>query len=537
MAVIKLGPFGGELPQLDEFLLPARNATEATNCKLWNGTLRSMYGTKGIKSCALSSTPEAIFRYQPDKWFEFAAAKDIVRSLAPNDSFSRVYWTGDGTDYPKVTDSTRALTSQPYPAASLRLGVPAPTVKPGASLGTGGSGTVETRYYVYTYVNSYGEESPPSPISDKVTPLPGQQVNLTFTAPPGSPYDITKIYIYRSNTIGTTAVYQYVDSVTLPTVAYTDTKLGNELREALASESWDPPPSDMVGIINAGGFIVGFRNNELLPSELNLPHAYPVEYRKSVDYKIVGLGPIEGGFVVATEGQPYIATGAHPAALALSPLEAPYACLTRRGIVAVEGAVIYPSTRGLVRVTPGEATLITDGVFDQEDWDALNPTSIKACRWRNLYLAFYTSNEGSGAFVIDPFRPTDGVAFYAGVTIGGLYTDLTTDIPYVAYALQIAEWDAGAPWPYNWISRPFELSTPNAMHLVKVHAVTYPVMVTVYCEGKLQARVSVGDAYPVRIPSARRGRTYKIQISGFNEVRKVWLASTMTELAQAVETG
>jgi hypothetical protein len=105
-----------------------------------------------------------------------------------------------------------------YPAAWYRLDVPAPTQGFSATLvGTADDDdeVPETRFYVCTFVNSWGAEGPPSPTSNEVEWRTGQTVSLSsLPAVPTGTYNITHRRIYRINT-GTTGVtnFQFVSEI------------------------------------------------------------------------------------------------------------------------------------------------------------------------------------------------------------------------------------------------------------------------------------------------------------------------------------
>jgi hypothetical protein len=81
---------------------------------------------------------------------------------------ARYVYTGDGI--PKVTTLALGLPVSPQgtPAAARTLGIPAPKTAPGLSH-SGGTGAAVTRFYCYTFVSDWEEESAPSPVSAQIT--------------------------------------------------------------------------------------------------------------------------------------------------------------------------------------------------------------------------------------------------------------------------------------------------------------------------------------------------------------------------------
>lgn len=532
MAVIRLKGFGGELPQLNPQYLPARNAVTCRNAQMFAGSLQSVLGPLQITGSRTASTPTTIFKYDNTNWFEWLTDVDAVRSTVQNDTLARVCFTGSSLGYPAVTDSGIAIASGAYPSAAYKLGTPAPTTQPGVSkTGTPG-GSPETRFYVYTYVNSYGEESPPSPVSNQLDVESGETAQLTLTAPPSSGYNWSYIRIYRSNTSGDAAVFQFVKEVAYNTASTSDTVAAADLGEPLPSETWDPPPTDMIGLISVpGAFLAGFRKNELLFSEVGLPHAWPIDYRKSVDFEIVGIAALDSGLAVLTKGKPYLAMGSNPASMVPTGVSVPYACVAKRGIVVLNGEAVFPTPRGLAAISPGSARMVTEGVLNTDDWDAINPSTIRAFRWRNLYIGFFTKiSGGTDAFVFDPANPEAGIARFDGFDIGGGYVDLLTDKLYVSYNLYINQWNAGAKWTYTWQSRPFAPEMPTTMGVAQVRAEEYPVTLTVLRDGEEQCRVDIADGGIRRLSNVELGRTYSIRVDSKSEVREVLIASSAKEI-------
>jgi len=126
------------------------------------------------------------------------------------------------------------------------LGIPAPLVAPTAVVG--GAGVLTGAYsYHYTYVNSQGQESNPSPVSATVNPA-AQLVNLTIPvapAPVGASQQVTARYIYRTEAGGTTyfRVGTIGDNIT---TAFADNIPDSGLGIQLEFDNNFPPPLSMI---------------------------------------------------------------------------------------------------------------------------------------------------------------------------------------------------------------------------------------------------------------------------------------------------
>lgn len=255
--------------------------------------------------------------------------------------------------------------------------------------------------YVYTFVNDLGEESAPSPAS--ATVLRPDGVAITVTTPAGVPtgtdpdYGITTKRIYRAATGSSGTVFLFVAEIPLATTEYVDSIPDTELGEALESEDWDLPPSDLRGILALpNGVMVGFRRNQLCFSAQNRPHAWPVRYRLNTDTDIVGIGNIDTTVVIGTQSFPYVASGNDPAAYSMAKFEVPQACVSKRSFAYLTGiGVVFASPDGLIAVSGvGQVRNLTETIFTREQWQALEPESIIAVAHDDVYHFYYGTDTG-----------------------------------------------------------------------------------------------------------------------------------------------
>jgi len=249
---------------------------------------------------------------------------------------------------------------------------------------------LEDRTYVYTYVNSYGEEGPPSDPSEVTPQLDGKDVTLTDIAmPPTIGYDVTNIRIYRSNSTEAGTEYQFVKEIGL-SVSATDDVLSEDLGEVIPSTSWDPPPSNMKGIVDMpNGMMVGFSGKTVHFAEPYFPHAYPPEYDQAIAYDIVGTAAFGTSVAILTTGWPYIVTGTHPRNASVRPIKVNYACASAESIATDGDNVYYAAEEGLVEVGARGARLVTETFADKSDWSAYSPSSMISGFFDGRYYGFW----------------------------------------------------------------------------------------------------------------------------------------------------
>ena len=528
---IELTRFIGEQPRYDSHQLPPEAAELARDCFYDDGTLAPRFEPDPIVANLVPGTVRGLFRYTDVHWFSWDSYVNAIRSPIANDPYDRVYYTGDGV--PRVTSNLIATGSDPKPAASYHLGVPAPTVAPLAAVVDGGddsdSSTDESRAYVYTYVTEYGEEGPPSPASNIVVLDDPTQDTVDLTLQTISPNlaNIQYKRIYRTAT-GSTTEFYLVDTIPVATVNWNDSVLAANLGALLATEDFDPPPSDMQGLVmGANGIAAGFTGNEFCMSEPYLPYTYPIPYRRSTEHPIVAVAATTTGFVAATTGYPYLYTGVHPNSVAERKIEIMQACVSAESMVDMGSMVIYASPDGLVSVSEAGANVITTAILKKRDWEQFYPETIRAFRYEDQYVAFYDDGQGGAGFVFEPeYGTITRLSYYA--TAG--YLDLETDTLYLVIGGQLVAWDeANTRDSFLWRSKEFQ--TPDiTFAAVKVWSATPAnIGLKVTVDGRTVLDLPSLPAEQFKIPP-EKGNRWQVELTGTAAVDRFALAQEMGDL-------
>jgi hypothetical protein len=227
MTAINIKAFRGAIPRIGSRLLQPNQAAVADNCKLTSGNLEPLKGPQLVHNSQLADIQtaylwRAIINSRPeDNWLVWGSDVDIVKSLIPNDPEQRIYFSSDAFE-PRMTTFARAIDSLPYPTAWYALGVAAPSTAPTVGV-TGGSGTLESRAYTYTYVTALGEESPPSPPSTVTDGYPNGTWTLSDlqAAPPNTGTVTAAVSIANEQvrvTLNTTFGLSQFDTITFASI-------------------------------------------------------------------------------------------------------------------------------------------------------------------------------------------------------------------------------------------------------------------------------------------------------------------------------
>lgn len=431
-----LKTFGGMVPRVDPRLLQDPNAQVSIGAKLRSGALVPFNEPSIAQLLDAPSSPYlTLYQYEhpsEDTFLTFTSDVDIVKGPIANDQLNRSYITG--LDFPRVFDSSLVSTSDTtiQPANSKKLAIPVGAAATLSKSGTG-SGDTTSRAYVYTYVRTWADskfdEGQPTLPAETVGGDPyidvqsGETVLVSAIedAPNQLQNGVDRILLYRAVTGASSTEYQLVIdfdiddakagsiagvtwSAVSQTFSYSDTKTDSELSAVLPSTTWASPEDALEGLISLkNGSFVGFIDNVVHFSEPYQPHAWPVEYRVTLDDNIVGLGAFGNTVVVLTDRHPMLLNAQDPALVIPEPTQTTAPCLSKRGIVNYENTVYYPSADGLMAINSGGIKNITQRLFTTDEWELYGPATFESAIQDGRYFAYYTNllTNSTGFLILD----------------------------------------------------------------------------------------------------------------------------------------
>jgi hypothetical protein len=488
--------------------------------------------------------------------------------------------TPGGSDV--ATSGTQSGVHTIYLNQPLLLGVPAPSIAPTVS-NTGGSGTVESRAYIYTWVTEYGEEGAPSNPSTVSSGFPNATWTIGVSNPTNSEAAQRKIKfvnIYRTVTASTgTTTYFFVAQIAVGTTSYADSTVNVSSNNQLQSLYWSTPPSDLKGFVNMpNGMVAGFRSNEVWFCEPYRMHAWPVAYTVSVDYPIIGLGVVGQTVIVCTAVSPYAISGVSPGSTSMSRISVTEPCMSRGSIISTASGVTYAAPEGLVLVTPGGATNLTRDLITKDKWGAYLPLpNLRAATLNDAYYC-WGSQQGitfqQDAFQNDSFQAGDVSGGYEGAHIDfqnsrvayntlatdtfavNTWNDVWTGEVFVLKSGQLYWMDTSESRPHGsfvWRSKIFSLPNRRNIEAMRVWFEEFPDsptlnpvrntglvqtlaadqwgLVRVYADGNLvMTRELRTDGEFMRLPSGFKASTYQVEIEARVKIISVEMATSAKEL-------
>lgn len=453
MSAIKLEAFQGLIPRSSARLLPPMAATVARNTKLLNGEVRGFRALRENADFSAGSVDPVRRAFRvvdndgvlADTWLTFDSRDvDVVRSPIVNDGHDRYYWAGDGR--PMMNTYARIENGDD----PFYLGVPTPTNAPGV---TPPAGDDETRAYVYTFENEYGEEGPPSPATLGTGDAGTWAIDNFDTTIPDSASRAGTWYknIYRTVTGGSSVNFYFVAQIALATASYNDAEITTDVAASpiLESTSWVEPPTDLDGfVVMPNGYLVGWAGRRLVFSQAYRPHAWPAEYELSTEFPIVGMVVWGSTLVIGTKSQPYFGQGTSPLAFTMQKLDAVEPCLSRRGMVATTAGAYYPSINGLILANSSGAKVITQDILTKEEWATYNPADIYAAQLGLQYIAFNSQTFG---FIFNPTEPqTKLIELDSFSGVQGIETDRYSGNVLLLADNRAKDWDTANVERLNW---------------------------------------------------------------------------------------
>lgn len=532
--MIVVEKFSGVAPGVSPYKLSDPMAADAQNVRFDRHRLDTWKGMSVVE--AVPANTASIFPYN-NTWLNSTFRRHYVRTLIPNDVRERIVYSD--SDYPKIQSGIEIY----------KLGIPVPGTLT-SLLETAGDISdpllVENWSYVITYVDAWGAEGPPSAATASIEVGSGGSVRLTFPSLPTGNFNFgagALLRIYRTNTGSATTGFQFVTELPITTADYVDAEVGGNLQEVLPSTEWIGPPDDdtatypdgpLIGLVELpNGVLAGYSGNSVYFSEPYLPHAWPLRYRKATSAQIQGLVPIDSGLLVLTEESPYLVVGTLPAAMILAPMESDQACVSNEGYVDMGGYALYPSPDGLVVAQGNSTDLVTSEYFTKEAWQALNPSTFRAFKYDDKYLAFYGDVADGTGLIYDP-RGEAAAFSFLNLKVNAGYQDPLTDKLYLAYiddvnAWQLGEFDAGSALSLEWTSKIFRLPKPKSYAAASCKADTYPVTLDVYAGGSLAFTLTFNDDRPRRIPGGFKNREWQLKVTATSGVDLIGLYESMAQ--------
>lgn len=408
---------------------------------------------------------------------------------------------------------------------------------------------VTERAYVYTYVNDFGEEGPPSPPSS-ISVSEGMTVSVLPYLPAKGAWDdfvpIKAVRVYRTETgsSGTSFLFAKEISVAAAGAAWSDKLLGSQLGEALATLTYYPPPLNVKGLVAMpNGILAYFSSNKVYFSEPYLPYACNASNASQTLTDVVSMMPTDSGLYVTTKSYPYLIAGVSPETMVASRIPAIQAGTSLKSICDIGSYVVYASNDGLVALSGMSASLqLSQQFFTRETW-----RSRYGSRLSRMHLNAYDGHllvwfsDGSPGFLM---RFDDSAPYLTEMTYGAVaaYVNPLNDSLYLiqsdggAADSRVCNFRGGVAGSCSWHSKDFIIPKPvnfGAVQMIGAGVVT----LTIYADGAVKHTEKVAlnstDRVVKRLPSGFKARrwSFKLELLAGARLDEMHVAESPVEFA------
>jgi len=417
---------------------------------------------------------------------------------------------------------------------------------------------VETAF-VYTYVNRFGEEGPPSNPSRSIyVSTDGGTVLLSGLAYSNDP-DVVAIRIYAlingeylhipysDEVIPETATTTRIENfAVLNDFTRTNATFGGVrffMFDAffseetpgiqLVSQTWDQAPEGVKHLADLDNGVLAVADDHNV--YLSVPytwHAFPAVNSYAVEGTIQRIANIGGGFAVMTDRGTEFFFGSQPEAMFQSTVTFPYSIRDPESLMEFENSAIFICDDGIAAVSAEGGSIITDGWVERENWR--RRISLDECK-TGMYegrVLVATRNPENG----DPIGYCFNLAIQEVTSFditeetlkSGFFRDRrNNEISYVTDAQGMTLFNQGGQLVAIWESGDIWIPRNASLNSLYVESDEYPVTVKVTPKRQPTRTIEVRHQRPRRMPATGRSKSIRVRVESGQQVGRCELASDL----------
>jgi hypothetical protein len=397
-----------------------------------------------------------------------------------------------------------------------------------------------TRAYVYTMVNTYGEEGPPSPPTMFTFPLGAVDIGIDYL-PPGDDYvPIKELRIYRTPDSGNIAEYFYAGRIDVLGAAaghltFNDATPAAELNESLASMNYYPPDPALVGLTQLpNGILMAWKGNELHFSDAYRPWSWPPQYVLTFgDYQVVGAITVGASTLITTTGKPYMVAGVSPDSMTTSVLNIQQAGASKWALADLGGQIVYASHDGIVAFDGGLPTMaFSDAYFTRDVWRARYAAGLSTMRFAvwDGRLIVYSSANAFTPFMIGLDEARGAMTELPNLVAQCSFVSPVADQCFIVNGSSLLRVAAGPQLEATWTSPTYVLPGP-CNYSVAQAVCSGNWEVSFYADGVLRhQQTGLSGTTTFRLPDGFLSDRWQISIRGTGTFRELRVAESAQDM-------
>jgi hypothetical protein len=341
---------------------------------------------------------------------------------------------------------------------------------------------------------------------------------------------------------------------------FVDDFVFRSLTNRLRTNDYDPPPENLQGLtVIQNNILAGFVGNDLYFSEPGQYHAWPTEFVRSLEHRIVALTSVNGELVVLTDAFPYLISGNDPRVLSVLKVDVRFPCLSAASVVNMGFGAVFATHEGLALISTAGAgsQIATASIHAPDTWnESLDPTTVVAALYNGNY--FGAHSEGTITFIREP--DTQPYFVEGDFPFTAVWYDTLSSRLFYATGTDgdVIQWDdLNQPaLDYEWKSK--VLITPDFTNLGAARVIAdykdfppilvwgeadltweeadfvwspdVPVRFTLYVDKEPAFEVDCTDDKVFRLPAGYKSDTFEVGVVGNIRLRAIHMGSTPTEL-------
>ncbi len=401
----------------------------------------------------------------------------------------------------------------------------------------------EARAYIYTYVNVYNEEGPPSPPTVVTTgttvdvSMTGKTTTETGYAP------MKEIRIYRTPTGSGIADYFYVGAVSViglgadVNVPFNDNVKPELLNEPISSTYFYASPANLSGLIALpNGILMAWRGNELWFCEAYKPWAWNPNNTKPLTHVVVGAIAHGSGAVVTTLANPFLVSGVSPDSMTAARINVSQAGVSKWSIAAVDGVVAYASHDGIVTLAGATGSLsMSERFFTRDVWRNAYKNGLDTMQfsvWDGRLVVFSRTQE-FGPFMIRLDEAAGTLTDIPDLVAWCGFISPESDQFYYTAGAYLYQFNGGSVEgkSASWTSREMILPNPENYGAAEAVVTSGSWTIEFYADGVLRKSkgVTTGTT-PFRLPGGFMATRWQVRIYGSGRFKELRVARTPNQL-------
>ncbi len=228
-------------------------------------------------------------------------------------------------------------------------------------------------YYCQTFINEFGDESPRSEFSEKISHYEGCRVKISDLEVPSSFANIIKKRrIYRSDSDCNNENMKLIAEINANDNYFLDLNYKVGEKNIITLKDFANPPEGMHGLIaGSQGMLAGFIDNKVYVTNAFQTLTWSEANATSLGSKIISMHSLGNLLIVLTRGTVYSIDHSDFENIVVNDLQCHERCVGTESIALAGDKLFYVARNGLIAVSPSGYENISKNILSRHEWQKL----------------------------------------------------------------------------------------------------------------------------------------------------------------------